>query len=232
MLLILPFSELLANNGVLKFSNQSVDLGLVSFEETYRINIPFKNIGTEKTHLLRVDTDCGCSKASFSKEWLFPGDSAILSVDFKPTEGETPFYRNIILLTDSKISQYTISLQGEVTNLKKSVSINNEHIVKWTENKKAIPILSNYALTLKANVGEEFVYPLFISNLGRKPLIIKEIDTKGMAQTMELPRTIEQGEVLMIPLKITFPEKGEFRDYFKIKTDEKNLLIRIQSTVN
>ncbi|NME71966.1 DUF1573 domain-containing protein [Flammeovirga aprica] len=222
-----------ANEGVLMFSNQNIDLGVVSHEATYHIVIPFKNIGKQEVELLQIDTDCGCSKASYSKKIVASGDSATISVDFKPTEGESPFYRSIVLLTNGKIGQYTISLQGVVGNhLSKKQPFNTEFIIPWKTGKSAVPLLSKYALKVEGNKGETISYPLYVTNLGEKPLVLNRFDTKGKAETMQYPRMVRQGEILMIPLQIKLTESGVFRDYFKLMTDEKNILIRLQTIVN
>ncbi len=221
-----------ANKGVLMFSNQNIDLGVVSHEVTYHIIIPFKNIGKQSVELLKIDTDCGCSEASFSKQMIAPGDSATISVDFKPTEGETPFYRSIVLLTNGKIGQYTISLQGTVANSNPIIATNNEYHIPWKSAKSAIPLLSKYALRVEGKKGDVINYPLYVTNLGQKPLVLHQFDTKGKAETMQYPRMVQQGEILMIPLQIKLTESGVFRDYFKLMTDEKNILIRLQTIVN
>ncbi|KXX69730.1 DUF1573 domain-containing protein [Flammeovirga sp. SJP92] len=230
--LLLLQLQAVANEGVLMFSNQNIDLGLVSHEVTYHIVIPFKNIGKQEVQLLKIDTDCGCSKASFSQSNIAPGDSATISVDFKPTEGESPFYRSIILLTNGKISQYTISLQGVVAHAAEGILVNKEYITPWKYKKNAVPLLSKYALKIEGKKGETISYPLYVTNLGEKPLVLNQFDTKGKAETMQYPRMVQQGEVLMIPLQIKLTESGVFRDYYKLITDEKNILIRLQTIVN
>lgn len=232
--IVFTFSHFLlyANNGVLQFGSQSVDLGKVYFNETYHITIPIKNVGADPVQLLRVDTDCGCSKATYSKEWIAVGDSATISVDFKPTQGETPFYRSIILLTNSNIGQYTLALQGEVVESKSQATISSDYVVGWTSIKKSKPILSTYSIKVEGKVGEEVIYPLYISNVGDKPLVIEDFKLKEDVTAMQLPRTIGTGEVVLIPLKVKLSKSGAFRDFFKLITDEKNILIRMQTIVN
>lgn len=224
---------LYANNGVLQFGHQSVDLGKVYYDETYHITIPIKNIGTDPVQILRVDTDCGCSKATYSKEWLSVGDSAALSVDFKPTKEETPFYRTIVILTNSNISQYTLSLQGEVVASKREATIStNTYAVDWNPRKKSYPILSTYSLRVEGVKGEEVVYPLYISNLGLKSVVLNAFKGKEEVEVIQLPRTIGKGEVISFPIKVKLSKSGVFRDFFKLITDEKNILIRVQTIVN
>ncbi|AZQ62481.1 DUF1573 domain-containing protein [Flammeovirga pectinis] len=226
-------SPLIAGNGVLKFAQQAIQLGKVDASIEYKISIPIKNIGTDTLKLLRVSTDCGCSSAKFSSNALAVGEEAILSVNFKPTIGETPFYRSIIVLTDSKIPQYTVTLEGEIANTKKEVSISEEVAINWKDSQKSIPILSAYSLKVKGRENELRTIPLYISNLGEKALIIESFDMKGLRiETIQLPRTIPKGYIMSLPLKIDFSDIGNQLHYLKINTDERTLMFRLQTVVN
>nr|WP_260412518.1 DUF1573 domain-containing protein [Flammeovirga kamogawensis] len=217
----------------MKFAQQAIQLGKVDATTEYKISIPIKNIGVDTLKLLRVSTDCGCSSAKFSKQHLAVGEEAVLSVNFKPTIGETPFYRSIIVLTDSKIPQYTVTLEGEVSNNKKGEPIDNELIISWVESQKSIPILSAYSLNVVGAKDEYKTIPLYISNLGEKSLIIESFDMKGVSiETVQLPRSIPKGFIMSLPLKIDFSDAGNQLNYLKINTDERTLMFRLQTVVN
>ncbi|NLR90605.1 DUF1573 domain-containing protein [Flammeovirga agarivorans] len=217
-------------NAVLQFSNQTIQLGKVDANTTYTITVPFKNIGTDPVELLKIDTDCGCSSASWTKKRVGVQEEGSISVTFKPVLGETPFYRNIIIQTDAKIAQYTLSIQGEIVSNHPTPST-KDYLVDWKEHVKAVPIFSGYHFNIKGEIDEVSTIPIYITNVGDKSLFIQNVTCKGFEiESVQLPKTIKKGEVLSFPVKVKMTEKGVQQQYLKVNTDERTILIRIRTT--
>ncbi|OHX65898.1 DUF1573 domain-containing protein [Flammeovirga pacifica] len=216
-------------DGVLRFANQKIDLGNVQAGQNYQIIIPFVNIGNSEVNILKVDTDCGCSDAYVNHQKIVKGDTAHLNITFIPVEGETPFYKNIVMLSDGKISHYTIILQGNVSD---DANQHGQEPIKvnWATQQKSVPILSNYQYTIKSQKGEDITVPLYVTNVGEKTLHIKSISSNTLElQPIQLPRSVMKGEVLSFPINTKMIDKDKFQHYIKLLTDEKSILIRLRN---
>ncbi|ANQ48928.1 DUF1573 domain-containing protein [Flammeovirga sp. MY04] len=216
--------------GVLRFANQNIDLETVHAENEYHITIPVVNIGNSSVNVLKIDTDCGCSNASINNETIAIGDTAFFTINFTPVEGETPFYRNIVIQTDAKISQYTVVLQGVLSPFSKEKNL-NEIIVPWKSYHKSYPIFSNYIFQVRSKKGDEINLPIYLTNVGEKTLHVEEISSSTLdVEEVKLPRSVLKGEVLFFPITAKVKDENQYRHYLKVKTDERSILIRIHTS--
>ncbi|QGY45440.1 DUF1573 domain-containing protein [Maribellus comscasis] len=65
-----------------EFSKEMHNFGSLQAGEIVVFTFEFKNSGENNLLIQKVETDCGCMRAEFSKENVLPGESGIIEVEF------------------------------------------------------------------------------------------------------------------------------------------------------
>ena len=101
---------------VIKFLDTAHDFGNVK-EASGAVSHDFRftNTGDAPLVILSVTTSCGCTKPTFPKEPIEPGDTAIVKVTYNPTGRPGEFDKNITVKSNSqKTPKSRLKISGVV----------------------------------------------------------------------------------------------------------------------
>ncbi len=88
----------------IEFHHTEFDFGTVKMGENLVHDFFFTNKGSGDLYIKKIDTDCGCTAAKFSKEAIKPGEQASIEVVFA-SEGFPGFQtKKITVFTNAKDS--------------------------------------------------------------------------------------------------------------------------------
>ena len=104
-----------AQNGVAAFAQEAHDFGKVEQGKPVTHMFTFKNTGTEPMVVLDAVASCGCTKPSWSKEPVAPGQTGQVSATFNAA-GMGPFNKTVTVTTNAKTSTVYLTLKGEVVS--------------------------------------------------------------------------------------------------------------------
>ena len=100
---------------VMEFVQKGYNLGQISesggvVSRVYK----FRNSGDAPLVILRAETACACTKASFSKKPILPGQSGEITVIYNPRHQSGAFNKAISIYTNVSGVRYVVTLRGEV----------------------------------------------------------------------------------------------------------------------
>lgn len=90
------------------FGKISEDAGTVSCE------FSFKNEGTAPLIIQRVQTTCGCTTPSYTKEPILPGKTGNLKVTYSTVGRPGTFNKEVTIFTNVPDAIYKVNIKGEV----------------------------------------------------------------------------------------------------------------------
>lgn len=102
-----------AQNGVATFAKESHDFGKIEHLKPVTHVFSFKNTGTEPVVITDATASCGCTKPSWSKEPIAPGQSGQITATFT-APGLGPFNKTVTVTSNAKTSTVYLTLKGEV----------------------------------------------------------------------------------------------------------------------
>lgn len=73
-----------------------------------------ENTGDEPLVILRVETGCRCTSATYPRRPVAPGEKAQISVTYDPKGQKGPFLKTIQLFSNTPEKRHIISVQGQV----------------------------------------------------------------------------------------------------------------------
>ena len=105
----------LAQSGAITFSKEAHDFGKIEHLKPVTHVFTFKNTGTEPIVITDAAASCGCTKPSWSKDPIAPGQSGQISTTFT-APGMGPFNKTVTVTSNAKTSTVYLTLKGEVVS--------------------------------------------------------------------------------------------------------------------
>ena len=105
----------LAQNGALTFTKETHNFGKIEHLKPVTHLFTFKNTGTEPVVITDATASCGCTKPSWSKDPIGPGQSGQISVTFT-APGIGPINKTVTVTSNAKTSTVYLTLTGEVVS--------------------------------------------------------------------------------------------------------------------
>lgn len=104
-----------AQDGVATFAAEAHDFGKVEQGKPVTHVFTFKNTGTAPIVVTDAVASCGCTKPSWSKEPVAPGQTGQVSATFNAA-GMGPFNKTVTVTSNAKTSTVYLTLKGEVVS--------------------------------------------------------------------------------------------------------------------
>ncbi|HEX9956936.1 MAG TPA: DUF1573 domain-containing protein [Fibrella sp.] len=104
-----------AQDGVATFAKEAHDFGKVEQGKPVTHVFTFKNTGTAPIVVTDAVASCGCTKPSWSKEPVAPGQTGQVSATFNAA-GMGPFNKTVTVTSNAKTSTIYLTLKGEVVS--------------------------------------------------------------------------------------------------------------------
>ncbi len=110
-----------AQKGVAKFSKETHDFGKVEQGKPVTYKFEFKNTGTDPLVISDAQASCGCTKPTFSREPIMPGQTGTVSATFNAASAG-PFNKSVTVTTNAEVAQTVLILKGEVVAAKETAT--------------------------------------------------------------------------------------------------------------
>lgn len=95
-------------------SPRAVDMGQVNLKSKNQITVTLLNPSDKPLIIRDIQTDCNCTKPTWSKAPIAPGDSTQFTITFTPTD-RGAFYKTVRLTTVPESSKpINVTLRGKV----------------------------------------------------------------------------------------------------------------------
>ncbi|MBO0949252.1 DUF1573 domain-containing protein [Fibrella forsythiae] len=104
-----------AQDGVATFAKEAHDFGKIEQGKPVTYVFSFKNTGTSPIMVTDATASCGCTKPSWSKEPVAPGQTGSVSATFNAA-GMGPFNKTVTVTSNAKTSTVYLTLKGEVVS--------------------------------------------------------------------------------------------------------------------
>lgn len=92
---------------------QTRDVGTIPSQVPLTVNYTIGNTGTRPLIITRVETNCGCMTAEFTKEPITPGRTATIKVIFNAAS-PGPFYKLVTVNSNASDPVILLRLRGRV----------------------------------------------------------------------------------------------------------------------
>ena len=183
-------SQVQAQETLLRFDQQVIDAGTLT-EDDAPCSYTFigRNVSGRVQEITRIQTTCGCTKASVSQTKLQPGDSCRIEITFTPNgyPGTIDTRAFVYLKETGKEPVMKIGLRGEVLP---SADV-------WYRFKYQMGDLRLKQCKVTFTEVEAGMKPearILCGNSGKKPLHISSLVLPPYAQVKTEPETIKPGE--------------------------------------
>ncbi|MFI3262346.1 MAG: DUF1573 domain-containing protein [Rikenellaceae bacterium] len=95
----------------LTLSKETLNLGDVKVKEKVEISLYAKNVSSEPLVIKDEYLPCKCTKVSYSRKPIMPGDSTFVKVTYEAKE-EGAFYKSVVLFHSGKEKTSTFNIRG------------------------------------------------------------------------------------------------------------------------
>lgn len=96
----------------IEIDKQAISLGNFSWQEEQKVIFSVKNIGNAPLVIQNINTSCGCTTVSYSKEPVQPGKEIALEVIYKAEHPEH-FDKTISVYCNTEVSPIVLKISGD-----------------------------------------------------------------------------------------------------------------------
>ncbi|MGB0423536.1 MAG: DUF1573 domain-containing protein [Flavobacteriales bacterium] len=116
LLTLLNSVTLQAQLAEFSFDKKIIKLPAADAGEQLTMLFPFENTGTEPLIITKSEVECSCTRVTFPKEPILPGEKAVIEVKFDSNGKMGWQYRKIILLANIKKGREVIEFRVKIKN--------------------------------------------------------------------------------------------------------------------
>jgi hypothetical protein len=95
------------------FTETEHNFGAIAYNSDGTVVFEYTNSGDKPLIILSVDTSCGCTTPTYTKEPLMPGQTGQITVEYDTTR-EGVFNKTITITSTAANSPVMLSISGEV----------------------------------------------------------------------------------------------------------------------
>ncbi len=216
---MLSFSTaVLAQEPVLHFETTHHDFGAIKEDNgpvTYRFK--YTNTGTSKLILTRVQPACGCTTSNWTKDSIEPGKEGYVDATYDVTHRPGGFNKSITIYSNTKERISLLTFSGSVIPHVKSLQDSFPVVLGNLDF-----AINNVNFNHVPNTVTDTTEDLNMYNASDKPIVIKEINSKGSAYIFakDLPFTIAPHARVKLPIHYNAAQTHDYG----IKYDEVTLI--------
>lgn len=112
----------IAPNGNMQFSSSAHNFGKIKEVDGIVVyKFSFKNIGKEPIVINYVNTTCGCTTPTYSKEPVMPGAEGYVEVAYNPAGVSGYFNKQVFIMSNSRKNSNGLTITGEVEPRPRSI---------------------------------------------------------------------------------------------------------------
>jgi hypothetical protein len=204
-LLIFIIAGIALSQPKLSISKPEVDLGSMFSGEKKKGKVILKNIGNDTLRIFSVQPQCGCTTVKRPKEFLLPGQSDDVELEFSSAGYRGKVEKHVSISTNDPTSQYiTIKLLAEIKEVLQPAGGRN---IIWMDN---------------MTVGKAETKNIVLKNVSGGPIIIKGDSVSSASVFVKMENNILQpDDTLNIDVTVVPKKIGHSNEYFYIITNHK-----------
>lgn len=128
------------NGPAIQFNEQAHDFGIIAEGPQYTHVFKFKNTGKAPLVITNVNTPCGCTTPSFTREPVMPGKTGEINVSYNSQGRIGVFNKTLAVQTNMGDGKdIALNIKGEVKTPAEIPAEEEKTAVKKEEPKKAAP---------------------------------------------------------------------------------------------
>lgn len=193
-----------------------------------------KNIGSEPFSILNISSTCGCTKTTWSKAVIKPGNVGDVNVIFSNDEGPYPFDKSISVLISGNSRPLVLHIKGNVVKGHDNFDEKYKYCIGPLRVKDKVINFGD----VKLNDQKQGV--ISILNAGRTPILLQAIASEPNIDVDLFPKSLLPGNTSKVEYRITLKgvKYGRHIDYIELcwkKLHKKKWhsgLLVLQYTVN
>ncbi len=191
----------------LSIDNSEINLGKMYSSEKKKGKIILKNIGNDTLRIYSVQPQCGCTTVKRPKEFLLPGQSDDVELEFSSAGYSGKVEKQVSINTNDPTSQYIIvKIIAEIIEILHP--INGSYLV-WMDNTK-----------VDKSVTKKFA----MKNVSGSPIVIKGDSVSSDFISIRLDKkTLQPNDTLNIDVTVLPTKPGHTKEHFYILTNHKIL---------
>jgi hypothetical protein len=189
----------------LSLNNLEVDLGTMYSGAKKKGKIVLKNIGNDTLRILSVQPQCGCTAVKQPKQFLLPGQSDIVELEFNAAGYRGKVEKHVTITTNDPTSQnVSVKLLIDVQEILQPLSGSS---MLWINN---------------AIIGKPRVDTIKVKNVSGSTLTIRGDSVSSSALTIKIEKKILQPNDTVAVQVTVLPNKlGYSIEHFVIITNHK-----------
>jgi len=191
----------------LSIDNPEINLGHMYSGEKKKGKIILKNIGNDTLRIYSVKPQCGCTTVKKPKEFLLPGESDDIELEFSSAGYRGKVEKQVSINSNDPTSQYiTVMLVAEIIEILQPIS--GSYLV-WMDNTK---------------VGKSAAKKFAMKNVSGSPIIIRGDSVSSEFISIKLEKkTLQPNDTLNIDVMVLPNKPGRTEEHFYILTSHKIL---------
>jgi Protein of unknown function (DUF1573) len=189
----------------LSLDKPDVDLGKIFSGEKKKGKIVLKNIGNDTLRIFSVQPQCGCTTVKQPKEFLLPGQSDDVELEFNSAGYRGKVEKHVNINTNDPTSQFiTVKLLADVKEILQPVSGSN---MLWMNN---------------ITIGKPETQIVTVKNVSGLPIMIQgdSVSSASISVTMD-KKTLQPDDTLNIHVTVVPNKSGYSNEHFYIITNHK-----------
>jgi len=189
----------------LSLDKPDVDLGKMYGGEKKKGKIILKNIGNDTLRIISVQPTCGCTTVKQPKEFLLPGQSDDVELEFNSTGYRGKVEKHVNINTNDPTSQFiTVKLLADVLEILQPISGSN---MLWMNN---------------ITIGKPVTQIVAVKNVSGSRITIQGDSVSSTSISIKMDKKILQpDDTLNIQVTVVPNKAGYSNDHFYIITDHK-----------
>ena len=96
------------------FVTETIDYGTVAYNSDGRREFVFTNNGNKPLIITNVQSTCGCTVPTYSKEPIAPGAKGVIGVKYDTSRAGQAFTKTVTLTTNAVEPSRTLTIKGNV----------------------------------------------------------------------------------------------------------------------
>ncbi len=206
VVLSLCFSTFAITQPKIAISNEVIDLGVIYSGAIKTGRYIVKNIGDQSLRINSVQPSCGCTTAKRPEDWIRPGQTDTIEIQFNSTGFRDKVEKYISIESNDPISKsLTVKLIGEIREELQPTSMSS---TLWLG---TVPL------------GKQAEQTMTFKNISDRPISIKNISTSSPTVKVKADqKPIAPGRETTIVVTVTPDKAGYNNEQIVLETDSKN----------
>ena len=161
-------------------------------QKTVSTKMTVRNTGDSALVITRVQTNCGCTVAEYTRRAIEPGDTGSVTITYSTRDIPGPFQKKVYVYTNGKPRKSTLTVKGQVIGSPETVADQYPYgFGPIRLNSENLPLGELYR-------GDSRTAYISGYNTAGDTMLVRAASTSGYLSCHVLPDTIEPGGIFIV----------------------------------